>query len=169
MGDYELWLKFWWIHHERDRAVVGQAQFLLGCHTQIYPWVERLLRYGQGIFCDSDKKNVSVKRWFIVVADSCSSLVVTFVSLKNIRIAKKFITKIKMQLFVKFEPSRCSIECFVCKIWLFGPKTERGMETSSWRGSSLKGELLFSSVEQVTIIHGHWLCLSSKVHHILAQ
>ena len=33
----------------------------------------------------------------------------------------------------------------------------------------LKGELLFSSVEQVTLIHVHWLRLSSKMHHILAQ
>ena len=34
---------------------------------------------------------------------------------------------------------------------------------------SIKGELLFSSVEQVTLIHVHWLRLSSKMHHILTQ
>ena len=34
---------------------------------------------------------------------------------------------------------------------------------------ALKGELLFSSVEQVTLIHVRWLRLSSKMHHILAQ
>ena len=33
----------------------------------------------------------------------------------------------------------------------------------------IKGELLFTSVEQVTLIHVHWLRLSSKMHHILAQ
>ena len=32
-----------------------------------------------------------------------------------------------------------------------------------------KGELLFSSVEQVKLIHGHWLRPSSKMHHLLAQ
>ena len=38
-----------------------------------------------------------------------------------------------------------------------------------WLQASLKGELLFSSVEQVKLIHGHWLCSSSKIHQILAQ
>ena len=32
-----------------------------------------------------------------------------------------------------------------------------------------KGELLFSSVEQLKLIHVHWLCPSSKMHHLLAQ
>ena len=32
-----------------------------------------------------------------------------------------------------------------------------------------KGELLFSSVEQVKLIHVHWLCSSSQIHQILAQ
>ena len=32
-----------------------------------------------------------------------------------------------------------------------------------------KGELLFNSVEQVKLIHVHWLCPSSKMHHFLAQ
>ena len=33
----------------------------------------------------------------------------------------------------------------------------------------IKGELLFCSVEQVKLINVHWLCSSSKIHHILAQ
>ena len=32
-----------------------------------------------------------------------------------------------------------------------------------------KGELLFSSVGPVKLIHGHWLRSSIKMHHILAQ
>ena len=32
-------------------------------------------------------------------------------------------------------------------------------------GGSAKGELLFSSVEQVKLIHVHWLRPSSKMHH----
>ena len=41
--------------------------------------------------------------------------------------------------------------------------------TSDCLFSRIKGELLFSSVEQVKLIHGHWLCPSSKMHHLLAQ
>ena len=33
----------------------------------------------------------------------------------------------------------------------------------------MKGELLFSSVGSAKLIHVHWLCSSSKMHHILAQ
>ena len=32
-----------------------------------------------------------------------------------------------------------------------------------------KGKLLFTSVGPVKLIHGHWLCSSSKMHFILAQ
>ena len=40
---------------------------------------------------------------------------------------------------------------------------------SFWMWVFWKGELLFSSVEQVTLIHVHWLRLSSKMHLILAR
>ena len=33
---------------------------------------------------------------------------------------------------------------------------------------ALKGELLFSSFGPVKLFHGHWLCSSSIMHHILA-
>ena len=34
---------------------------------------------------------------------------------------------------------------------------------------NFKGELLFSSVGPVKLIHGHWLHSTTKMHHILAQ
>ena len=39
----------------------------------------------------------------------------------------------------------------------------------TWTPAVWKGELLFSSVGPVKLIHGHWLCSSSKIQHILAQ
>ena len=89
-----------------------------------------------------------------------------------------FVLPVPDILFFMLTLQLCSVHSW-SDTFLFSPGRELiimalfRIPWNSWRGSVTrgrgKGELLFSSVGPVKLIHGHWLRSLSKMHHILSQ